>query len=59
MRNRKTWLIIKGVLIIVFALIIIAYPTQDDFRKWLRFGMLVYFVVSFILDLNRFRKKDD
>jgi len=56
MRNKKTWLIIKGVLILLFTLVIFLVPTQDNFRKWMRFAMLVVFVSSFLIDLNNYRK---
>lgn len=56
MRNKKLWLIIKGGLILLFTVIIFALPTQDDFRKWIRFFMLVLFVTSFIIDLIRYKK---
>lgn len=56
--NRKLWLIIKAVLILLFTVYIFAIPTADDFRKWLRFGMLVFFVASFISDLNRYKKNN-
>ena len=56
MRNKKTWLIIKAVLILLFTVIIFAMPTADSFRKWLRFSMLALFVASFIIDLNRYKK---
>ena len=58
MRNKKTWLIIKAVLILLFTLVIFLMPTEDDFRKWLRFAMLVVFVISFLLDLNKYRKSN-
>jgi len=58
MRNKKTWLIIKAVLILLFTFIIFAVPTEDIFRKWLRFGMLTLFVASFIIDLTRYKKKN-
>lgn len=58
MRNRKTWLIIKAVLILLFTFIIFAVPTEDTSRKWLRFGMLTLFVVSFIIDLTRYNKNN-
>ena len=57
MRNKKTWLIIKGGLILLFTIFIFATPTADSFRKWLRFGMLTLFVVSFIFDLNNFKNR--
>jgi uncharacterized membrane protein len=59
MRNKKQWLIIKGVLILILVLVIVGYPTQDSFRKWFRFIMLIVFVISFINDVNRFRKNND
>ena len=58
MRNKKTWLIIKAVLIILFTVVIFAMPVEEGFRKWLRFGMLTLFVVSFIIDLNRYKKSN-
>jgi uncharacterized integral membrane protein len=58
MRNRKTWLYIKAALILLFTIMIFAMPVQDTFRKWLRFGMLTLFVISFIIDLNRYKKKN-
>lgn len=59
MRNKKTWLIVKAVLILLFTFIIFAMPTDDTFRKWLRFGMLTLFVVSFIIDLNRYKESNN
>lgn len=58
MRNRKTWLYIKAVVILLFTIMIFAMPVQDTFRKWLRFGMLALFVASFIIDLTRYKKKN-
>ncbi len=51
-------LIIKAVLILLFTVYVLAVPTADSFRKWLRFGMLVFFVVTFIIDLNRYKKNN-
>lgn len=56
MKNKNRWLIIKGSLILLFTIVIITMPTQDNFRKWLRFGMLVVFVVSFLIDVSKYRK---
>lgn len=55
MRNRKTWLIIKACIIVLFTVVIFATPTEDSFRKWIRFVMLIAFVISFIIDLNAYR----
>lgn len=55
MRNKRTWLIIKACVIILFTVVIFAIPTEDNFRKWMRFIMLTVFVISFILDLNAYR----
>jgi hypothetical protein len=56
MRNKKIWLIIKAVLILLLTAVIFVMPTQDSFRKWFRFIMLVVFVTSFLVDLNNYRK---
>ena len=58
MGSRKFWLVTKGVLIILFTAMIFVMPTQDTFRKGLRFAMLTLFVVSFIIDLNRYKNND-
>ncbi|MBL7700871.1 MAG: hypothetical protein JNM14_01365 [Ferruginibacter sp.] len=58
MRNRKTWLYIKAALILLFTVVIFMMPTEDTFRKWLRFGMLTLFVFSFIIDLTRYKKNN-
>lgn len=58
MRNKKTWLVIKAVLILLFTLVIFLIPTENNFRKWLRFAMLVVFVISFLIDLNNYRKSN-
>jgi hypothetical protein len=59
MRNRKTWLYIKAVLIVLFTIVIFAMPVQDSFRKWLRFSMLCFFVISFIIELTDYKQKND
>jgi len=56
MGNRKLLLIFKATLILLFTIYVLATPTADSFRKWLRFGMLIFFVVTFIIDLNRYKK---
>jgi hypothetical protein len=58
MRNKKLWLTIKGIVIVLFAILIIAMPVADSFRKWLRFSMLIVFVISFIIDLSNYRKNN-
>lgn len=59
MRNKKLWLFIKAGLILLFTVVIFAMPVNDVFRKWLRFGMLTLFVVSFVLDLNKYKNSSD
>ena len=56
MRNKKQWLFLKAAIILVFTVVILAVPTEDNFRKWLRFAMLTYFVISFIIDLTRYKR---
>lgn len=59
MRNKKTGLIIKAALIGLFIAVMFLMPVEEPFRKWLRFVMLTVFVVSFIIDLIAYRKKND
>ena len=56
MKNKVIWLVVKAVLILLLTAIILTIPTNDSFRKWIRFIMLVVFVISFIIDLNNYRK---
>jgi hypothetical protein len=56
MKNKVIWLVVKAVLILLLTAIILIIPTNDSFRKWIRFIMLVVFVISFIIDLNNYRK---
>ncbi len=58
MRDKRTWLILKAFLIILFTLVIFLMPVENTFRKWLRFTMLVVFVISFIIDLNNYRNRE-
>ena len=58
MKNKILWLIIKAVLILLLTAVILTMPTDDSFRKWIRYIMLVVFVVSFIMDLNNYKKKN-
>ena len=58
MKNKKLWLIVKAVLILLLTAVILTSPTEDSFRKWIRFIMLVVFVASFIIDLNSYKKKN-
>jgi hypothetical protein len=56
MRNRKLSLILKAVLIVIFVVYILALPTKDTMRMWIRFTMLVFFTITFIIELNKYRK---
>jgi len=58
MKNKMFWLVLKGVLIILLIITIFAMPTDDNFRKWFRFLMLIVFVISFIIDLNAYKGKN-
>ncbi len=59
MINKKGWLLIKGLLLLLLIIVIIVYPTTDNARKWISFIMLIFFTFSFIIDLNRYNKKND
>jgi hypothetical protein len=59
MQNKKYWLILKAVVIVLFTVTVVLLPTTDNFRKWIRFCMLALFVFSFIKDLIDYQKTDD
>lgn len=59
MNKNKPWLLIKLVLILILTGVIFIMPTEDKFKKWLRFSMLVVFVVSFIMDVINYKKNND
>jgi hypothetical protein len=56
MKNKKTRLIIKGVLLLCFVILVLADPVQSTGRKWIRFGILVFFTISFVMDLIDYKK---
>ncbi len=56
MGNKKLSLILKVVLIVIFVIYILAVPTKDIFRMGMRFAMLIFFTVTFIIELNKYRK---
>lgn len=62
MANKKTkrnWLIFNGLFLLLFVAFGLAYPTNDDFRKWLRIFMLIVFTYSFVNDIIKYKKIDD
>lgn len=58
MRNKKFWLILKGFMILMLTAVIFLMPTEDNFRKWFRFILLIVFTISFLIDLNNYRKSN-
>jgi hypothetical protein len=56
MLNKKISLILKALLIIIFVCYILYMPTEDSYRKWLRFGLLLFFTATFIIELIKYRK---
>jgi len=45
-------------MILLLTAVIFLMPTQDTFRKWFRFIMLIVFIVSFLTDLNNYKKNN-
>jgi hypothetical protein len=58
MRNKKTTLIIRAILIAALTTFILVQPHVTPFRKWLRFIMLIFFVVTFIIDFTKYKKEN-
>ena len=59
MRNRKTSLIIRVILIAILTALILFVPTEEGYRKWLRFAMLVFFVITFIIDFTKYKRENE
>jgi hypothetical protein len=59
MRNKRNWLILKGIFLLLFAVVGVVFPTNDDFRKWLRICMLIIFTFSFVNDIIKFKQNND
>jgi membrane-bound metal-dependent hydrolase YbcI (DUF457 family) len=59
MRNKKTSLIFKAILIAILTLLIVFVPTEESYRKWLRFAMLIFFVVTFIIDFTKYKRENE
>ena len=57
MRNRKLSLILKAVVIIITASFYLQ-PDMTNTRKWIRFAMLLFFVVTFIIDYTKYKKEN-
>ena len=58
MRNKKNWLIIKGILLLLVAVVIVMLPSANTTRTWIRFLMLIFFTFSFIIDLTKYKKNN-
>ncbi|NOT92200.1 hypothetical protein [Ferruginibacter sp.] len=58
MINKKLSLIIKAILIIIFVAFSLTTPTKDSFRLGIRLALLVFFVVTFIIELNKYRNNN-
>jgi hypothetical protein len=56
MRNKKLSLFLKAALIVFFVVYILVMPVKDTVRMWIRFTMLVFFTITFIIELNKYRK---
>ena len=58
MINKKLSLILKAILIVIFVVYSIAMPTQDAFRLGIRLLILIFFTVTFIIELKKYRKNN-
>ena len=58
MRNRKLSLILKSVVIIIITASFYLQPGMTNTRKWIRFAMLLFFVVTFIIDYTKYKKEN-
>ncbi len=58
MRNKKLSLILKAVLIAILTVSFFLQPNIGNARKWIRFAMLLFFVVTFIIDFTKYKQEN-
>jgi phosphatidylglycerophosphate synthase len=58
-KSKRNWLIFNGIFLLLFVVFGLMFPTNDDFRKWLRIFMLVIFTFSFVNDLIKYKNSND
>jgi hypothetical protein len=58
-KTKRNWLIFNGLFLLLFVAFGLAFPTNDDFRKWLRICMLIIFTFSFVNDVIKYKNLND
>ncbi len=59
MRDKRIWIGLKAILIIMLVVYILTAPSTDKFRIYLRLVMLIVFTYSIIRDIIEWRKEKD
>ena len=54
--KRKTWLIVKAVLLLTVIVLILIEPVK---KSWLSIGLTIFFVITLIIDVIEYRKTND
>jgi hypothetical protein len=57
MRDKRIWIALKALVILLLVAYIVTAPSSDKFRIILRFVMLVLFTYSFIKDIIEWKKE--
>jgi hypothetical protein len=51
--KRKAWLIVKAVLLLTVIILLLIEPVQ---KSWISIGLIIFFVISLIIDAVEYRK---
>lgn len=59
MKNKKHWLILKGVLLLLATALVIMQPDKSGTKKIIGFILIAVWTVTFIRDLIAYQKQND
>jgi uncharacterized membrane protein HdeD (DUF308 family) len=59
MKNRKHWLILKGILLLLAAILVMLQPDKSTNKKWIGFLLIAVWTITFIRDLIEYKKQND
>lgn len=59
MKNKKHWLILKGVLLLLATVLVIIQPDKSSTKKIIGFILIAVWTVTFIRDLIAYQKQND
>jgi uncharacterized membrane protein YdcZ (DUF606 family) len=59
LKNKKNWLVIKGVLIAVIVVSTTISPPQSNMNRWVRFVFITTLIFTLVLDITDYKKENE